>query len=91
MERDMAGRHIRETEQTADPDSMADLNGKKVLVIGLGKSGTAAAEALKSVGARVCVYDGKEDEKSGSGPRKTDFLPASANARHLWRDLIWQF
>lgn len=74
MERDMAGRHIRETEQTADPDRMADLNGKKVLVIGLGKSGTAAAEALKSVGARVCVYDGKEDEKKRQWAEENGFF-----------------
>ena len=38
-----------------------DLQGKKVIVIGLGKSGMAAYELLKTMGAEVCLYDGKED------------------------------
>lgn len=38
-----------------------DLQGKRVAVIGLGKSGMAAYELLKVMGAQVCLYDGKED------------------------------
>ena len=57
MERDMTEKYSEKTEQ---PEN---LKGKKALVIGLGKSGTAAAEALARVGAQVSVYDGKEDEK----------------------------
>ncbi len=38
-----------------------DLHGKKVVVVGLGKSGQAAYELLKGTGADICLYDGKED------------------------------
>lgn len=37
------------------------LTDKKVLVVGLGKSGTAAFELLKQMGAKVSLYDGKKD------------------------------
>lgn len=37
------------------------LREKKVVVVGLGKSGLAAYELLKKMGARVCLYDGKKD------------------------------
>lgn len=37
------------------------LREKKAVVVGLGKSGLAAYELLKKMGARVCLYDGKED------------------------------
>lgn len=37
-----------------------DLHGKKVAVVGLGKSGQAAFELLKRTGADICLYDGKE-------------------------------
>lgn len=37
------------------------LKGKKVVVVGLGKSGLAAYELLDKMGAEVCLYDGKED------------------------------
>lgn len=39
-----------------------DMKDKKVLVVGLGKSGIAAVEALVSLGAKVSVYDGKKAE-----------------------------
>lgn len=39
---------------------------KKVVVVGLGKSGNAALSLLKAAGAKVCLYDGKKDlEVSG--------------------------
>ena len=38
-----------------------DLNGKRVLVVGLGKSGVASALFLKSRGARVTVSDSKPE------------------------------
>jgi len=44
-----------------------DLKGKKTLVIGMGKSGMAAAEALIRLGAVVSVYDKKEAGKIDSG------------------------
>jgi len=46
-----------------------DLNGKRVLVVGLGKSGAASALFLKSRGARVTVSDAKtEDELRSAIP-----------------------
>src|SRR3977135_3036691 len=38
-----------------------DLNNKRVLVVGLGKSGVASALFLKSRGARVTVSDSKPE------------------------------
>lgn len=38
-----------------------NLKDKKVVVIGLGKSGMAAFELLKRMGAQVSLYDGKKD------------------------------
>ncbi|MBV9480765.1 MAG: UDP-N-acetylmuramoyl-L-alanine--D-glutamate ligase [Acidobacteria bacterium] len=40
-----------------------DLNGKRVLVVGLGKSGVASALFLKSRGARVTVSDTKAEDE----------------------------
>lgn len=37
-----------------------DLSGKKVLVVGLGRSGKAAAELLSGMGAAVDLYDARE-------------------------------
>ena len=38
-----------------------DLENQKVLVAGLGKSGMAAYELLKNMGAEVSLFDGKKD------------------------------
>ena len=38
-----------------------NLMGKKVVIVGLGKSGLAAYDLLKKMGADICLYDGKED------------------------------
>ena len=40
-----------------------DLNGKRVLVVGLGKSGVASALFLKAHGARVTVSDTKTGDE----------------------------
>ncbi len=40
-----------------------DLNGKRVLVVGLGRSGVASAFFLKSRGARVTVSDAKSEDQ----------------------------
>ena len=37
--------------------------GKKVLVVGMARSGLAAAELLHEVGAEVTVNDGKPEEE----------------------------
>ena len=39
-----------------------NLKDKKVLVAGLGKSGMAAFELLKHMGAHVSLYDGKKEQ-----------------------------
>ena len=41
-----------------------DLSGKKVLVIGFGVSGIAAAELLEKHGAKVVLFDQKPSEKA---------------------------
>ena len=38
-----------------------DLENQRVLVVGLGKSGIAAYELLKNMGAKVSLFDGKKD------------------------------
>ena len=47
-----------------------DLSGKKVLVVGLGISGVAAAKLAKRFGAEVVVSDSKEEEKLGDEVRE---------------------
>jgi UDP-N-acetylmuramoylalanine--D-glutamate ligase len=42
---------------TAPPASIADLRGRRVLVLGLARSGVAAARMLADAGAVVTVYD----------------------------------
>lgn len=42
-----------------------DLKDKKVLVVGLGKSGMAAYELLRQIGADVSLYDGNPDVEIG--------------------------
>src|SRR5512146_3439605 len=50
-----------------------DLSNKRVLVVGLGKSGVASALFLKERGARVTVSDTKsEDELRGEIPKLLD-------------------
>ena len=43
-----------------------NLQGKKVLVFGSGKSGIGAAELLAKVGAQPVIYDGNKDLKKSS-------------------------
>jgi UDP-N-acetylmuramoylalanine--D-glutamate ligase len=45
------------TTMTAPITSIADLRGREVLVLGLARSGAAAARMLAGAGARVVVYD----------------------------------
>ncbi|MCL2437454.1 MAG: UDP-N-acetylmuramoyl-L-alanine--D-glutamate ligase, partial [Clostridiales bacterium] len=42
---------------------MIDVRGKRVLVVGLGKSGVAALEALLPLGALCAVQDTKSKDK----------------------------
>src|ERR1700690_1278006 len=43
--------------------SLMELNGKRVLVVGLGRSGVASALFLKAHGARVTVSDAKSEDQ----------------------------
>ncbi len=50
-----------------------ELQDKRVLVVGLGKSGVSSALFLKERGARVTVFDAKtEDELRGEIPTLLD-------------------
>jgi len=46
------------------PPTMSDLAGARVLVVGLGRAGSAAARFLVRAGARVTAYD----DRAGAGP-----------------------
>ena len=60
---------------------MVDLRGKRVLVVGLGKSGTAAIEALLSLGASCAVQDAKSVEKLE--PKLLEMLEKNNIAHYL--------
>ncbi len=40
--------------------NLDNINGKRVLIVGLGKSGIAAVQAMLKLGANVCVQDSKD-------------------------------
>jgi UDP-N-acetylmuramoylalanine--D-glutamate ligase len=44
-----------------------DLDGRRVVVAGLGISGVAAARALLGLGARVLVVDARDDDRTAAG------------------------
>ena len=44
-----------------------NMKDKKVLVVGLGKSGIAAVQAMLKLGAEVSIQDSKTRNKSGNG------------------------
>src|SRR2546423_15234978 len=46
-------------------ESIMDFHNKRVLVVGLGKSGVASALFLKTRGARVTVSDAKSEDQLG--------------------------
>src|ERR1022692_4739476 len=57
----MYGLQLPNYQITQLPIDFMDLNNKRVLVVGLGKSGVASALFLKSRGARVTVSDSKPE------------------------------
>src|ERR1700746_69764 len=60
-----------------------ELDNKRVLVVGLGRSGVASALFLKSRGARVTVSDSKSEDKLGSEiPVLLDHGIAAETGRH---------
>ena len=76
-----------------------NLQGKKVLVFGSGKSGIGAAELLAKVGAQPVIYDGNKDLDKETVIKK---VPDCNNAIRILkymqenfrkkcrRDWIWQ-
>ena len=50
-----------------------NMENSRVLVVGLGRSGIAAAEALKRLKADVSVYDSKFSEEKASWAEKNGF------------------
>lgn len=59
-------------ERLADAPVWRDLDGAVVAVLGLGRSGIAAANALARRGADVQVYDDRSHEQLGPAPDKLD-------------------
>ena len=47
-----------------------NVEGKKILIIGTGKSGLAAAELLLAIKAYPVLFDGNEKNRSGSGEKE---------------------
>src|SRR6266550_4204731 len=52
-------------QQSTIKNQQMDLHNKRVLVVGLGKSGVASALFLKTRGARVTVSDAKSEDQLG--------------------------
>lgn len=53
----------------------SEMKDKKILVVGMGKSGVAACEALNSLGARVAVQDSKTEDNMD--PQLLSFLKSN--------------
>ena len=50
-----------------------DYTGKKVLIVGMAKSGVSAAKLLHHMGAQIALYDRKSKEKE-EGSRMASFF-----------------
>ena len=61
-----------------------DLNGKRVLVVGSGKSGVAAAELLMKKGIEFVLFDGNKDLDTAALTEKN---PVFAGAKILLGEL----
>ena len=68
-----------------------ELQGKKVLVFGSGKSGIGASDLLAKVGAFPVIYDGNAETDKDAVVHKTDgSLYMQENFRKKYRTvLIW--
>ncbi len=62
---------------------ISDMKDKKVLIVGMGKSGKAAAQAMVKLGADVCVQDSKKEEEVD--PQLRVFLK-DRNIKCYWND-----
>ena len=74
--------------------AMRDLKGKRAIVVGLGKSGLAAAKLLQREGAHVAIVDGKTEAQLGEtlaaykGIATESFLGGIEDTAFANRDLI---
>ncbi|HET6380208.1 MAG TPA: UDP-N-acetylmuramoyl-L-alanine--D-glutamate ligase [candidate division Zixibacteria bacterium] len=66
------------TTRTPLPTSTADLAGRRVVVLGLARSGLAAARMLARVGAEVTAYDRRSAEELGAALGALGGLPVRA-------------
>lgn len=74
---------------TARPDVRGWFAGRRVLVVGLGKSGLAAARLLQRLGARVSVTDARPREALADGLRALPSgIPVEAGG-HRWLSDRW--
>ena len=72
-----------------------NLQGKKVLVFGSGKSGIGAAELLAKVGAQPVIYDGNKDLDKETVIKKVQIATILKYMQENFRkkcrrDWIWQ-
>ncbi len=63
-------------------------NGR-ALIVGLGKSGIAAAEALKRLKADISVFDSHYSDAKASWAQKISGIAVSVRGRILSRILTW--
>ena len=71
-------------------DKTMNLEGKRVLVVGSGKSGVAAAELLRKKGITFVLFDGNKDLDVTALIEKNPVLPEQ---RFFWENLhrkIWR-
>ena len=64
-------------------DYIHDFRNKNILVVGMGKSGIAATEAMARLGANVAVQDSKTEDKIN--PQLLSFLKSEKIDRYLGR------
>lgn len=61
----------------------------RALIVGLGKSGIAAAEALKRLKADISVFDSHYSDAKASWAQKISGIAVSVRGRILSRILTW--
>ena len=77
-------------------ETKMNLQGKRVLVFGTGKSGIGAADLLEETGAHVILFDGNEKTDKDAvltkylTQRMPLFMPVSF-LRKFWKVLIWLY
>ena len=73
-----------------------DYTGKKVLIVGMAKSGVSAAKLLHHMGAQIALYDRKSKENFAEHTEITellqqgavDFLGAEPEQAEAWAEIL---